>query len=391
MKKLICIMILIFTITQVALPVRVTASANTDNENIEEELKNTIEIQLENLELENVEDLYNEFVVIEDKSFYDLIEDSLNGEFVFNFTTIFQMVSEGIKTTFQSKYKLLLTIILIAFISALFNNMLISKTASTFSQYLSYIFIVLISGIISVSVLDILKETGLVLSNISKVSEVIFPLLLALMASLGAVSSSALYQPAVTAITSIIIKIFSNFLFSIIIFIFSLTILGSLVNKFKLNKLNQFCTSLLKWVISIVFTLFMGYLSIQGITAGGYDGLSIKTAKYAIRNYIPYVGGYLAEGFEVFRGGSVLIKNSLGIIGIVILFSITLSPLIELIVLNLTFKLAGALTEIIGANEISNLLTNVAKIFTYLIAIIFSVFMMCFILFLLIIMTANMV
>ena len=103
------------------------------------------------------------------------------------------------------------------------------------------------------------------------------------------------------------------------------------------------------------------------------------------------VGGYLSEGFEIFRGGSILIKNSLGLVGVIILISIVLSPILELIVLNLTFKLAGSLSEIMGAGKIANLLTGVTRIFTYLTALIFAVFMMCFIIFLLIIMTANIV
>lgn len=392
MKNVIITIVSIFLLTSFCFtPFDKTFATTSETENIEEQLVESIEIQLDSLELGAVEEMYDEFVNADERSFSDLLNGALNGEFSFSFPTILDFISDQIVNTIKSKYKLLLIILLIAFISALIDNMVISKKSSGFSSSISFVFVVFIASIISYTVIDVVKEASVTLSNIGSLAETVCPILLALMVSVGAVSSSAIYQPAVTAMTTLIINIFSDIVFGIIIFIFILTILGSIVDKFKLEKLNQFCSSFVKWVVAVVFTLFMGFLSVQGITAGGYDGLSIKTAKYAIRSYIPMVGGYLSEGFEVFRGGSILIKNSLGVIGIVVLFSMVLSPIVELIALNLTFRLASAFTEMIGAGKISNLLSGVTKIFTFLIAIIFAVFMMCFILFLLIIMTANVV
>ncbi len=366
--------------------------ATTENEeDLEELLSESINLQLESLDLEPIEDIYNKYVTHEEASFYDILTDILNGENVFSFNSVLNLLCGGIVNTIKSNYKLLLTILAIAFLSALISNFAISKTSSDFLSSISFVFVAIVAGLISYSVLELITDTSLTLSNINKLTETISPILLALMVSIGAVSSSALYQPAISAMSTIIIDIFTNFLFGLIVFMLVITILGSLVDGFNLGRLNQFCSSLFKWVISIVFTLFIGYLSLQGVTASGYDGLSIKTAKYAIRSYIPIVGGYLSDGFEIFRGGSILIKNSLGFIGVIILIFVILSPLVKLIALNLTFKLASSFTEIVGAKKISNLLSGVTKIFSYLIAIIFAVFMMCFILFILIIMTANVV
>ena len=42
--------------------------------------------------------------------------------------------------------------------------------------------------------------------------------------------------------------------------------------------------SIFKTLIGFVFTLFGAFLTIQGISAGSYDGISFKTAKFAIKN-----------------------------------------------------------------------------------------------------------
>ncbi len=394
MKKclvIFCLLLLLifsFYKTTNIIPVYATT---TSQEELESELEDTIELQLESLELGEVENIYGQFVGAEEKTFQEKLSEILNGENTLTFDAIFSVFIDNIIEILRSNYKILLLILIIGFLSALIENLAFSKGNSTFSSSVSFVFVVFVATIISVSVVQVIKEASTTLLNISSVVEVISPILFAIMISLGAVSSSAIYQPAVSVLTSVITTIFATILFEIITFMFVITILGSLLNQFQLGKINEFCSSLLKWIISIVFTIFVGYLSIKGITAGSYDGLSIRTAKYAIRSYIPVVGGYLSEGFEVFRGGSVLIKNSIGIIGIIVLISVVLTPLLKLVVLNLTFKLAGALTDMVGAGKISRLLTGVTKIFNFVFAVIFSVFMMCFILFLLIIMTANMV
>lgn len=391
MKKVLIVIFSILLLSTNISDAKNVAYANNAEDELEQELEESIELQLDSLDLESIEEMYNQYVQIEDKTLEELIQDAINGKFTFSFTTISELIKNRITEAIKSKLNLLILILIIGFISALLNNLVISKHGESFSSAISFVFVVFVASIISLSVAEVITLTTNTMANISSLTEIICPVLLALMVSIGAVSSSAIYQPMVTALTSVVINVFSKFLLGVIIFMFALTILGSLIERFKLDKLNHFCSSIAKWVISIVFTIFLGYLSLQGITAGSADGISIKTAKYALRSYIPMVGGYLSEGFEVFRGGSVLIKNSIGVIGILILFSIVLLPLIELIALNLTFKLASAFTDMLGAGEISNLLTGVTKVFNFLVAIILAVFMMCFILLLLIIMTANMV
>ena len=58
-------------------------------------------------------------------------------------------------------------------------------------------------------------------------------------------------------------------------------------------------------------------------------GLNIKptqTTKYTIKSYIPIMGGYLSEGMDLILASSLLIKNSLGLVGVMLLITTILSP-----------------------------------------------------------------
>ena len=139
------------------------------------------------------------------------------------------------------------------------------------------------------------------------------------------------------------------------------------------------------------FTIFMGFMSIQGITAGSYDKVSIRTAKFAMKSYIPILGGYLSDGFNVILASGVLVKNSVGLAGLILMFATILMPIIQMLVLKLGLNLTAAILEPIVDKRISNFIMGVSKTLVMLLCTILAVAFMYFIMVGLIISTANLV
>jgi len=236
-----------------------------------------------------------------------------------------------------------------------------------------------------------LSSSVAVILEIKNVMEIICPILLAMLVAVGGVSSASVYQPTIVVLTGGIIKIVASLLVPIVTLYFILSVLSGINSSIKLDKFKAFLSSTFKWSVGFVFTIFMGYLTLSGVMASGKDGISIKTAKYALKSYLPIVGGYVSDSYEIFRAGGVLIKNAVGTIGAVILFSLVIIKVINLIVYNLAFKFASGVTEPFASKEISSFLSSLSTIFSYLIAAIIIVFMMSFITIIVFISTANLV
>ena len=98
----------------------------------------------------------------------------------------------------------------------------------------------------------------------------------------------------------------------------------------------------------------------QGITSATYDGVVRRVTKYAIGNGIPIVGGFLSGGFDLAVAGGVLIKNSLGALGIFLMVSILFEPLLLLISVNMLLRLTAAVTQPFGDSKISDFLGETA-------------------------------
>ena len=162
-------------------------------------------------------------------------------------------------------------------------------------------------------------------------------------------------------------------LLPIFIFALTLTIISNLSSNIKLDKLAGFMFTLFKWIIGIVFTIFMGFLAIQGITAGSVDTVSFKTARYSLSTYIPIVGGYLSEGLNLILASSLLIKNAIGSCGLLIMLSTVLVPCLQIIIFMFVLKFVGAILQPLSDNRISNFISGIGKLFIMPIVMILAV------------------
>lgn len=348
-----------------------------------------LEETIEELELENLEEYYYEFNIddnFSNKSIKEVLYGLITGEEELSLVNVLNVLTIGIKNSISDIIKLIITIVIIVAVSAL-SSLNLDKSKTT--KVVNYIIIIFLLSLVSAIITSSISKVVDVIYSIKNVMEVISPILLALLVSVGGVGSSTAYGPIIVLLTGSVVHIVAGILVSIITIYFVLSVLTSLNSTIKLDKLKTFFLSSFKWILSFIFTIFIGYLSLSGITAGGKDGLSIKTAKFALKSYLPLVGGYVSDSYEIFRAGSILIKNALGTLGVIILFGIVVLVVIKLVLYNLCFKFACGITEPFASRETTSFLSSLSVVFNYLIACVVSVFMMSFIIIIVIISTAN--
>ena len=111
--------------------------------------------------------------------------------------------------------------------------------------------------------------------------------------------------------------------------------------------------------------------------------------KFAVKSYIPIIGSYMAEGMDFVVLGSVLVKNTIGLVAVLILFSIILMPVIKLIVYKLLLQFTSGILEISGSSNMSNFISKISKVLILPIVIVLSISLMFVITIALIMCTAN--
>ena len=124
-------------------------------------------------------------------------------------------------------------------------------------------------------------------------------------------------------------------------------------------------------------------------TFAGIDTVAVKSAKFALSSYVPILGGYLSEGFDIVLASGVLIKNALGLGVFVVLSVIIVVPIVKLVLFSSVLKLAAGIIEPVGDPRISELIYNTASNFNLLIAAIAGVGFLIFVMLMIIIGAYN--
>ena len=104
--------------------------------------------------------------------------------------------------------------------------------------------------------------------------------------------------------------------------------------------------------------------------------MTAKTAKAAVSNFIPVVGKIMGDTVDSVIGCGNILKNSVGIIGIIIILEIVFVPSIKILALWLTFKITSVVCEAVTDNKIVNLIDQIADSYKILLAMLFSVSIM---------------
>ena len=355
---------------------------------VQEELEENINSQLKDIDFSNLDEIINSLVSEVDTlfgstSFRDKLTEILNGEFTGGFAEIFSFIINSLFNVLLQYLPLLATILAIAVIGSILHSLKSGFAGKSTGEVINFVLI----GIVIILCANALKEMVQLTTNtitlIRTQMEIIFPILLTLMSAMGGAVAVKVYQPAIAILCSVIVQIFSG----LILPLFTASSIFNIVGN--ISKFVDFFSSLSKWIIATSFTIFVAFLSLQGLTASMYDGISIRTAKFAVRSYIPILGGYLSDGFDLILSSSMLIKNAVGVGGLVLLVCCILVPILNIVIFGFGLKLVSAIIEPICDNKISNLINSIAKSLNMLTASILAVSFMYFLTVGLIICTSN--
>ncbi len=353
-----------------------------------ETLNDTIIEQLENLDFslieQNIKDNY-----FEEASFYNMVLKLLKGDYQSSVTSVFSYIFEIFTAQIKELIPLIISVICVAIICSIINGLKGNFLQEGTADLINLFAILSVFLIVSSEFINVFQNTQNIIENISKTNEIMSPIILALMVASGSNTSVAIYKPTVAILSNVVINVFNFVILPIVIIFTILSVMNTFNRSIRLNKFIELSTSIIKWAIGIVVTVYTFFLSIQGLSSAIFDGVSIKATKYALSNSIPIIGGFVKDGFDLFLAGSILIKNAVGVVGLTVIIGYVLSPIVYIAVFSLLLKLCAGFTETINDGRISNLCTALSKSLSYCNVCIIMVSFMMFVTVLLMIISAS--
>jgi stage III sporulation protein AE len=121
-------------------------------------------------------------------------------------------------------------------------------------------------------------------------------------------------------------------------------------------------------------------MAVQGMGAAAFDGVTLRTAKYAVDNFVPIVGGMMADTMDTIIACALLVKNALGITGLALLAAACVAPMVKIIGCALVFKLCAAFVEPVADSALVDLMDDFSGVLVMLFTVLLAVAAMFFLL-----------
>lgn len=218
-----------------------------------------------------------------------------------------------------------------------------------------------------------LAEAERAVTHMAELMQTLFPMLLTLLAAVGATSGAALFKPAISAASGTMTALVRQVSLRLALGAAVVTLLDHLSPRMRLSRLASLLRSAASWTLGVAFTVFIGVTALQGVAAAAADGVGIRAAKYAVDNLVPVVGGMFADTMDTLVGCALLVKNALGITGLALLLSVAGLPMLRTLCAMLLYRGCAALLQPVVQERLSSMIHAFSEVLMLLFIIELSV------------------
>lgn len=372
--------VFLFSILVIVLALIQTAYAQEKSNVSQDEI---IRAQLEKLDLSEIDQMlkeanaeFNGELPIADGQ--ELIKKILTHSYQLDFWGL-------IKTIFRYLFKeviinldLLAKLVVLTILCAILQNVQTSFEQGTVSKLAHAVCYLVLVGLALNSFWIAINYGKTAIDNMVGFMQSLLPMLLTMLAAMGGLVSTAIFHPLMILLISTLSTIVNQVVFPLIFFSAVLTIVGNLAEGFKTSRLADLVKNLSIGFLGIMLSVFIGVMVVQGITGSISDGVSVRTAKFLTGNFVPIVGKMFSDALEILISCSLLLKNAIGVLGVIGIVFVCAFPVLKIIALILVYNIAGALIQPIADSKIIDCLNGMGKSLTLVFAAVSSVAIMFF-------------
>lgn len=215
------------------------------------------------------------------------------------------------------------------------------------------------------------------------------PLVVTLIAASGALASAAFFQPILLFAVHLISNIVFLFVFPLVFFSALLDIVSALSPRYQLTRLAGLLRTVGVATLGIALSVFLGITTVQGLGKGVADGVTLRTAKFAVSTFVPVIGKALSDAAETVASASMLVKNAVGMAGLVIVACIALFPALKILAMCLIYNGSAALMQPLGDTPMVACLGALSKSLILVFATVAAVALMFFMAICILLLSAN--
>lgn len=206
-----------------------------------------------------------------------------------------------------------------------------------------------IAGILALCSAGLLSVRSLVrmgteaMHELQSFADVFLPVMTAATAASGGFTSSTALQIGTVFFSDLLMHAMTGLFAPAIYLYLGLKAADAAMDGSCLGSTAALMKGALQTGLKAILFLFSAYLAITGIISGSADATTVKAAKLTLSGVVPVVGSMISDASEAVVVSAGLVRNSVGVFGMLAVLGICIGPFLEVAVPYLMLKVCAAL------------------------------------------------
>ncbi len=206
------------------------------------------------------------------------------------------------------------------------------------------------------------------IQSLSGYSACLLPVLASAAAMSGNLNAAAALHAGTLLFSQLLMQLICKLLIPGVFFYLAVATAEAALSSDALKELRELIGWLISKSLRIMVYVFLAFLSVTGVIGGAADAVAVKTTKAAMSGMVPVVGGMISDASETLIAGAAVIKNSIGVFGMIAVLSICILPFLKVGIQYLLLKVTAAISGTVGLKPHISLLKNFSTAMGYLLA-----------------------
>lgn len=177
------------------------------------------------------------------------------------------------------------------------------------------------------------------------------PVLAALMAATCMGNSASIISPAAALAGSIVEGLFISVGMPLCRAALCTACASGFGDGLRLDRLTSLIRRCCAWLVGLGFTLFTALIALQGSVSVKLDGLSLRTAKFAVDSAAPVIGSGMSDAWESYVAGISAARSAVGVSGMLMLLLAAAQPVLRSLGAMLLLQICGVALDIFGEKQ----------------------------------------
>lgn len=290
-----------------------------------------------------------------------------------SFADIFAYLSDSVANEAKEILPSFCIVLAVLILYSVFSGLFESVSNPALSSLLSVVSALCIACVLLFPVSELIKEAEKSIRISADFMLAYIPVMTAVMISAGQAVTGSGYSAMMVIAAEGVGQFFSKFVSPLLSCFLTLSISSSIVPEIKISGLINTFSKYIKWIMSFVFTLFTGILSLKSLFSVSVDNVSSRAVRYTVSSFVPVVGGALSEAYRTVHSSVGVLKSGVGVFVIIAIIMVFIPVLVQLAVWLFTVNMCKTFSEITDQQSPVFMFSSISTVLSLLLSVVFCI------------------